>query len=130
MKARSIATLTALALAAAIAPLPTLAANGSAAYYDLATRQYDEMRAGEYDSRMRLQIAPDGIVNGTSMNSDGQILNVIGGLTGTKIWLQIGDRGAYRQRTFQGTFIDGKLMATAQGHGLHTWTLEGSPTKH
>lgn len=129
MKARLTATLTALALAAAIAPLTTQAANG-AAYYDLATRQFDAMRAGEYQSRMRIQISPDGIVSGTSMNSDGQVLNVIGGLTGTKIWLQIGDRGAYRQNTFQGTFVDGKLEATAQGHGLHTWTLEGTPTRH
>jgi hypothetical protein len=129
MKTRAIAALAALTLTAAFAPLPTIAAGGDAARYDLATRQFDPQSAGEYDGRLRIHISSDGIVGGTFMTTDGGLSNVVGGLDGTKIWLQLSDRGPFG-RNFQGTFVDGKLTATAQGHGLHTWTLEGTPSKH
>jgi len=126
MKTRMIATLSALALAAALAALPSLAANGGAKVYNLTTRQYDSFSAGEYDGRMRIQVSPGGLIGGTFIDSEGHVANVIGGLTGTKIWLQIGNRSAPRQLTFNGTFVDGKLKAMAP-HGLHDWTLEGTP---
>ncbi len=129
MKTGVLATLSVLALAAAIAPIPTLAADKNAASYDLATRRFDPMAAGEFDGRMRLRVTSDGIVSGTFMNTEGKISHVIGGLTGTKIWLQIGDHRAVRQLTYNGTLIDGKLNVTAP-HGLHTWILEGTPAVH
>jgi hypothetical protein len=129
MNARAIAALSVLALlTAAFAPLPTLADNNVVSY-DLATRQFDPMSAGEYDGRLRMNITPDGIVNGTFLTDDGELSNVTGGLHGKKIWLQIGDHTAI-ERTFTGTFVDSKLTATAMGRGLHSWTLEGTPTTH
>jgi hypothetical protein len=129
MKARAIATLSVLALAAAIAPLPGHAASGTVVNYDLKTREVDLMSAGEYDGRLRLRIAPDGIVGGTFMNTEGRTSFITGGLDGTKIWLDLGNSSAIGHRTYNGTLIDGKLEATAPGRGLHTWTLEGTPAK-
>ncbi len=128
MKARALAMLSALALAAALAPLPAPAADAGMSY-DLATRQTDDLSPGEYDGRMRIRVSPDGIVQGTFMTTEGQLSNVTGGLHGTKIWLQIGDRTPF-ERTFSGTLVDGKLTATAMGRGLHSWTLQGSPAGH
>ena len=126
MKTRVTATLSALALAAALAPLPSPAANGGTTIYTLSTRQYDSFSAGEYDGRMRLQVSSGGLVGGTFIDSEGHIANVVGGLTGKTIWLEIGNRSAPRQLIFNGTFVDGKLKAMAP-HGLHDWTLEGTP---
>jgi hypothetical protein len=129
MKTSAIAALSVLALTAAFAPLPTVAAGGDVASYDLATRQFDPLSAGEYDGRLRIRITSDGIVGGTFMTTEGALSNVTGGLNGTKIWLQLGDHTPL-ERTFQGTLVDGKLTATAMGRGLHSWTLEGTPTNH
>jgi hypothetical protein len=59
------------------------------------------------------------------MTTEGQLASVSGGLTGTKIWLQIGN-GA-RGHIFTGTFVDGKLETTGSGAGLHVWNFEGKP---
>ena len=91
MKARAIATLSVLALSTAFASLNALPATGTTVSYDLATREYDMMSAGEYDGRLQLRITPDGIVSGTFMNTEGRISDVTGGLTGTKIWIRIGN---------------------------------------
>jgi hypothetical protein len=131
MKARVIATLSALALAAALAPSPTLATDVSTVSYDLTTRQYDPMTAGEFDGRMRLRVSSDGIVSGTYMDTEGHISGVSGGMTGPKIWLKIGDRAAGGLHIFQGTLINGKLLATMGSHGgLHTWAIEGKSVTH
>ncbi len=130
MKARAIATLAVLALTAAFAPLTALPASASAMSYDLTTREYSPESAGEYDGRLRLSISDDGIVSGTFMNTEGQIVQVTGGMTGTKIWLLIGNGSRIQNHYFNGTLVDGKLTATAPGNGLHTWTLEGKPAKH
>jgi hypothetical protein len=130
MKARALATLSVLALAAVIAPLPALPANNDVASYDLSTREFDLMSAGEYDGRLRLRISPDGIVGGKFMNSEGRTSMVTGGLNGTKIWLELGNSSAIGHRTYNGTFVDGKIEATAPGRRLHDWTLEATPRTH
>jgi hypothetical protein len=126
MKARTIATLSVLALATAFAPLTAQPASAATTSYDLMTRQTDSQAAGEFDGRLRMYVADNGIVSGNFQESDGRLLQVSGGLTGQKIWLQLGDHGF----PFTGTFVDGKLLATKQGRGLHTLTLEGSPRTH
>ena len=130
MKARAIVTLSVLALTAAFAPLTALPAPVPAMSYDLNTRQYDPTGAGEYDGRMRLSISGDGIVWGSFMNTEGQIYNVTGGMQGEKIWFLIGNGPRIQNHYFNGTLVDGKLLATAPRDGLHTWTLEGKPAKH
>ncbi len=82
MKARAIATLSVLALTAAFAPLIGLAASAPAMSYDLNTREYDPISAGEYDGRLRLSISADGIVYGSFMNTEGRLSEVTGGMKG------------------------------------------------
>jgi hypothetical protein len=130
MKARAIATLSILALAAAFAPLTALPVPAPAISYDLNTREYDPTTAGEYDGRLRLSISADGIVSGSFLNTEGQIYEVTGGMKGDTIWLLIGNGNRIQNHYFNGTLVDGKLLATAPGNGLHTWTLEGKPAKH
>ena len=124
MKTRALATLSVLALTAAFAR-PALPAPAPATSYILNTRLWDSSSAGEYDGRLRLNIAPDGIVTGNFMTTEGQVAGVSGGLSGTKIWLQIGN--GVRGRIYSGTFVDGKLETTGSGHGLHVWNFEGKP---
>lgn len=126
MKTRAIATLSVLALATAFAPLTARSETSNTTSYDLATRQFDPMSAGEYDGRLRMHISSGGIVSGNFQDSDGHLAPVIGGLKGTSIWLQIGRA----DRPYNGTFVDGKLTAMASARGLHTWTLEGTPRTH
>jgi hypothetical protein len=127
MKARAIATLAFLALTTAFAPLAAMPATGTTESYDLNTRQYDDISAGEYDGRMRLRISPDGIVSGTFMDTQGGITDVTGGLDGTKIWLQIGNSSHIGRNYYSGTFVDGKLKGVAPTMNLHRWTIEGKP---
>jgi hypothetical protein len=128
MKLRSMATLSVLALAAAIAPIPTLAADAGTVSYNLTTRQYDPIEAGEYDGTLRIRVTADGIVSGTYMNSEARVSTVTGGLSGKNIWLQLNGRPF--GLTYNGTFVDGKLSASTFGHGLQVWNLEGTPAKH
>lgn len=125
MKHQVLAALSVLALTAALAPQPAFPSTGPATTYVLNTRQWDASSAGEYDGRLRLNVSPDGIVNGTFQTSEGEVTGVSGGLQGTKIWLQIGN--GVRGRIFTGTFVNGKLEMTAPGHGLHVWNFEGKP---
>ena len=129
MKARTIATLAVLALTAAFAPLPAPAA-GTTVSYDLNVRTYDEIAAGEYDGRMRLRISPDGIVQGSFMNTQGQVSDVTGGLDGTKIWLQIGNSSRIGRSYYSGTLVDGQIKAAAPQTSLHRWILEAKPAAH
>ena len=131
MKARAIATPAVLALTAAFAPLTALSAAGTTVSYDLNVRTYDELSAGEYDGRMRLRISPDGIVQGSFMNTQGQVSDVTGGLDGTKIWLQIGNSSRIGHNSYSVTLVDGQIKAVAPTTGLHhQWVLEAKPTAH
>ena len=42
----------------------------------------------------------------------------------------IGNGSRIQNHYFNGTLINGKLLATAPRNGLRTWTLEGQPAKH
>ena len=129
MMVRGITALAALLIAVILAPGTARADTAAARYFDLNTRQYDVMSAGEYDGRLRIRISADGIVGGTFMDTQGGLSQVIGGLDGTKIWIDLGHASPTNQHLFNGTLIDGKLVAGA-AHGIHTWTLEGTPAKH
>jgi hypothetical protein len=124
MKSYAVA-LAILIFGAAFAPVTVDAATGTTVNYVLTTWQKDVMSGGQYNGSMRIYIRPDGVVGGTFMTTQGELSQIVGGLSGTKIWLQIGDRSPGRQKTYEGTFVAGKLTATAQGAGLHTWSLEG-----
>ena len=114
---------------AALAPVTIRASTDAQQSYVLSTWQKDVAQGGQYNGLLRIFIQPNGVVSGTMMTTQGDLSQVIGGLSGTTIWLQIGDRSPGRQITYEGTFVAGKLNATGQGAGLHTWTLEGEPAK-
>jgi hypothetical protein len=120
------AALTAITLAATLTPAIALADTAVPGSYDLATRQTDIYAAGEYDGRLRIRVSADGIVAGTFMDTEGNISSVAGGLDGTKIWIDLRAGSPGTLRVFNGTFADGKLVATAS-RGLHRWQLEGTP---
>ena len=116
-------------LIATFAPGVIRAASDGPVNYVLTTWQKDVAAGGQYNGVLRISIQPNGVVSGTMMTTQGDLSQVVGGLSGKKIWLQIGNHSPGLQKTYQGTFVDGKLLATAQGVGLHTWTLEGEPAK-
>ena len=118
-----------LALATTLAPLTADAAGGRAVNYDLTTIETGSMKAGEYQGRMRITVQPNGIITGWFTNTQGSISNVIGGLTGNKIWIQLGNAGIVGHDYYQGTFIDGKIEAIAPitTRTLNRWTLEAKP---
>ncbi|HEV8023176.1 MAG TPA: hypothetical protein VGP41_18015 [Candidatus Lustribacter sp.] len=132
MKARALATLSVLALATAFAPLTVRAASGQAVTYDLTTRETGSMKAGEYQGRLRMTVEANGIITGWFTNTQGSISNVIGGVDGSKIWIQIGDAGMIGRNFYQGTFVGGKIEATAPNTSrtLNTWSLEATPRTH
>jgi hypothetical protein len=82
--------------------------------------------AGEYDGVMHLTISPDGTVSGWYRSVDvGTIRTVVGGLDGTKLWLDLGGRSLF---DIQGTYENGKIVAsTFSGDELYTFTA--TPTK-
>lgn len=129
MKTRVMATLSALALAAALAPLPSLAADATAQSYDLTTRQFDPQKGGEWDGRLRLRVSPAGIVSGTYIDTDGHMSQVVGGVDGRKIWFELHGLTP-GGLVWNGTLENGKLVAYAHGRGLNSWTLEGTPKTH
>jgi hypothetical protein len=132
MKLRALVTLSVLALATAFAPLTVQAASGPAVSYDLMTRETGSMKAGEYQGRLRMTVEPNGVITGSFTNTQGSISSVIGGVDGSKIWIQIGTAGMIGRNFYQGTFVDGKIEATAPNtsHTLNTWSLEATPRTH
>ena len=132
MKARALATLSILALLTAFAPLTVQAASGPAVTYDLMTRETGSMKAGEYQGRLHMTVQPNGIITGWFTNTQGSISTVTGGVDGSKIWIQIGNAGMVGGHYYQGTFVNGKIEATAPNtsHTLNTWSLEATPRTH
>lgn len=132
MKARALATLSLLTLLIVLAPLAVQAASSRAVSYDFMVRETGSMKAGEYHSRMRMTVEPNGILSGWLVNTEGTISSVTGGVDGTKIWIQLGNAGIVGGHYYQGTFIDGKIEATAPTTSgtLNTWSLEATPRTH
>jgi hypothetical protein len=128
MNGRALAALAALTLTVGFVPAAAFADTHGMRSYILDTKQTDAVSAGEYDGRLRINIAPDGIVNGSFMNTEGGISSVVGGLDGTKIWLDLGHASPTPKHWFNGTFVDGKLEMSAT-EGRHAWTFEGTPAK-
>jgi hypothetical protein len=64
--------------------------------------------AGAYEGVLYLTFEPGGIVNGWYRPVDvGQPRNVIGGLTGDKLWLDLGETGLH---DVQSTYENGKIV--------------------
>ncbi len=74
-----------------------------------------------YSGILKIKIAPDGIISGTYVSnsirpdpSNGKIISVTGGLTGTNIHLSFGMSGNVR---VTGTFQNGHIVGTAYSKG-------------
>jgi hypothetical protein len=84
--------------------------------------QYDGV--GEYDGRLHVTISSRGIVNGYYRPDDsGRIFDVVGGLDGQKIWLEVGNRGSF---VIDGTLVDGKIVGSTFLSG-RSYTFTATP---
>jgi len=112
----------ALALAALIGigiPGAASAATQATGSYSFRTAltNADGRRAGAYEGVLTIEIASSGTVQGIYREEDtGRIIDVTGGLTGTRLWLDLGNRHV------DGTLVDGKIdgytpIGTAVGPG-------------
>ena len=114
MKSR-ILSLAAGAVVLATAPNAALAAGGDRSY-NLNTRIVEQAPSvGEYDGSLRLHVSADGIVSGFYRpDADARFIPVTGGLSGNRLWLEIGIF-ARRPVRFSGTFAGGHIDAQANG---------------
>ena len=119
----------AAALLGALAlPLAAQAASTTTApaqHYQLQTRRFDRLHAGEYDGQLALTVYPNGIVQGTYRPSDGSFDTVTGGLNGKTIWLDI---GMAHPLHLTGTFTNGVLATTVNIPGPDSYTFESVET--
>lgn len=97
--------------AATIIPL---AANAESAVrtYAIATRIVEQAPSvGEFAGSLSLRVSADGIVSGYYRpEGNGRFISVTGGVSGTRLWLEIGAFAA-RPTRFSGTFSQGKIEA-------------------
>jgi hypothetical protein len=86
----------------------------------------DQFGAGEYDGVLHLTFEPGGIVNGWYRPVDsGFARNVVGGLDGDKLWLDLGSDGLHDiNAKYDGGKIDGGTFI-----GNQTYTFVAKPTK-
>ncbi len=63
--------------------------------------------AGVIEGTMHLRIASDGKIQGDYRPANGRLYDVLGGLTGDQIWLNIGES---RVIQLNGTYEDGKIV--------------------
>jgi hypothetical protein len=126
---------TAAALLAALAlPVASQAATTTSAgpqHYVFQTRTTESNHAGEYDGTLNLTVYPNGIASGWfRFNDAGDVRDVSGSVTGTKIWLDIG--GALHSVQIQGTLKDGVIDATENIPGPNVYTFHATvePNSH
>jgi hypothetical protein len=95
---------------------------GAAQSFTFPTRYYDTARPGDIDGRLIITVYPSGIVNGFYLSSDvGRPVDVVGGVNGKAIWLNIGGADRSNPLHLTGTFENGVLNATVSkiGPGTH-----------
>jgi hypothetical protein len=78
---------------------------------------------GVYEGTLTLDISPDGIVNGYYRPNDEEYHQVVGGVTGDNIWLDIGFMGHLH---ITGKLDNGKIEATTFLHD-DTYTFSAVP---
>jgi opacity protein-like surface antigen len=72
------------------------------------TEQHD-YGVGVYEGTLTLDISPDGIVSGYYRPNDEEYRQVVGGVTGDQIWLDIGYMGRLH---ITGKLDNGRIVAT------------------
>jgi len=97
-----------------------LPAAGSAAnmtqpmHYSFETQLTQRYHAGGFAGSLSMTVRPDGTVTGWYTPIDGNPRNVVGGVDGTRIWLDI---GGIRNLHLVGTLRDGVLHAAENTPG-------------
>ncbi len=80
--------------------------------------------SGEYDGTLNLNIGADGIVNGYYREEDtGKFRQVTGGISGDRIWLDLGYDGPH----LNGTYKDGKIVAYTPIIGPQPYKFTATP---
>ncbi len=82
-------------------------APGTHTYHTAFAPQY--FGGGEYDGVLRLRVAADGAISGYFRNQDvGTFRNVVGGVSGSRVWLDLGPGLA--ASPIEATVKDGKIV--------------------
>jgi hypothetical protein len=103
---------------------------GAAQTFTFPTRYYDTARPGDIDGRLNITVYPSGIVNGFYLSSDsGRPVDVVGGVNGKTIWLNIGGADRVNPLHLTGTFENGVLNATVSKLGPGTHIFQSTDAK-
>jgi len=134
---RTAAAVTTLALALGASGIAQAAVGGvqQPVHYTMQTSLRDLQHPGDYPGSLSLVVYPSGIVNGFYLPQDGQPHDVVGGLDGHNIWLDIGtiemmDFGVINSLHLTGTLKDGVLDTTAAVPGPDTVVFDSTTTVH
>jgi hypothetical protein len=127
--ARITALIAFLAGAGVATPFPAMAAVQHTGSFTFATTLTDvrDNVPGAYEGILNLHISQDGIIQGTYRSLDeGTDRPVTGGLTGTKVWLEIGD---FDSMHIDGTFAGGKITGYTQLPGYLQYEFDATPVQ-
>ena len=105
-------------LASAALPAAASAAsvtNAPPQHYAFQTQLTDRFHPGAYTGTLTLTVYPDGIVNGVYRADDGAVREVVGGIDGTSIWLDVD--ASVRRLHLIGTLQNGVLRTYANTPG-------------
>ena len=92
--------------------------------FAMQTQFLDTYRPGAVEGRLNLTVYPNGIVNGFYVPDGGRVEDVVGGVDGQNIWLDLG--GTMRSLHLNGTLKNGVLRATAAIPGPDTYVFEST----
>jgi hypothetical protein len=95
--------------------------------YHTAMLQQSPNGAGQIEGTMHLRIASDGKIQGDYRPAGGQLYDVIGGLTGEQIWLNIGGTQVIH---LDGTYQNGKIVAYTYIDEPSAWVLPEVPREY
>jgi hypothetical protein len=135
LRAAAAATTLALALGASGVAQAAVSGVQQPVHYTMQTSLRDLQHPGEYPGNLSLMVYPSGIVNGFYVPQDGQPHDVVGGLDGHNIWLDIGtiemmDFGVLNSLHLTGTLKEGVLNTTAAVPGPDTVVFESTNSVH
>ena len=114
-------------IATSVASAPALALTTSTliTYHTQLTQVFPFDNPGAYLGTLRVAISPDGVASGFYLPLDGTPVPVSGGVSGDRIWLNLGS-----EWQVNGTVREGRIVGTARsqdGTTMDRFRFEASP---